>query len=156
MYKPTLNTSFTTQKWKTIPEYELEIYDDFKLDSVYYMFDNQTQWTIIKDNINASTYKITWKVPQEYWIGLRDGENRSVSFKITDVIGNTYISKEIKIIKDEIEAALVKFAEKGDFSVSPERIASHSEKKHSKTIIVIGKLGKGIQNTSHSKKEKKI
>jgi len=114
MYKPTLNTSFTTQKWKTIPEYELEIYDDFKLDSLYYMFSNQTQWTIIKDNINASTYKITWKVPQEYWIGLRDGENRSVSFKITDVIGNTYISKEIKIIKDENASSF--FVDTSDFS----------------------------------------
>lgn len=101
MYKPTLNTTFTVQKWRTLPEYELEIYDDFKLDALYYMFNNQTQWTIIKDDINTSTYKTTWKVPQSYWIGIRDGENCSVSFKITDIIGNEYISKEIKIIKDE-------------------------------------------------------
>lgn len=114
MYKPTLNTTFTTQRWKILPEYELEIYDDFKLDALYYMFNNQTQWTIIKDNINNATYKTTWKVPQNYWMGIRDGENRSVTFKITDIIGNEYISEEIKIIKDENASSF--FVDTTDFS----------------------------------------
>ena len=103
MYKPALNTSFTTQRWKNQPEYEIEIYDDFKLDALYYRFDNQTQWTIIKDNIDNSTYKTTWQVPQDYWIKMRDGENHTVFFKITDIIGNEYISNarnSPKIIKD--------------------------------------------------------
>ncbi len=103
MYKPALNTSFTTQRWKNQPEYEIEIYDDFKLDALYYRFDNQTQWTIIKDNIDNSTYKTKWQVPQDYWIKMRDGENHTVFFKITDIIGNEYISNarnSPKIIKD--------------------------------------------------------
>jgi len=99
----------------------------------------------VKEAVNISISELQSKIPPESRVIILGVYSPYKSLQHT-----------CAIIKDEIEAALVKFAEKGDFSVSPERIASHSEKKHSKTIIVIGKLGKGIQNTSHSKKEKKI
>jgi len=57
------------------------------------------------------------------------------------------------IIKDEIEAALVKFAEESDFFVSSERMVSHSQKTPSKVIIVMGKLERGVL---HSEKGENV
>lgn len=102
--KPVMNTTFGTVRSTEIPVFEIEIFDDFKLDSLSYKLDNETTWTPIKDNIDNNIYSKSWQVPQDFWVSIDEEDERRIYFKITDFIGNEYVtttSNSPVIIKDE-------------------------------------------------------
>ncbi len=85
--------SYTSSELPTLP---LDISDDFKLDSLYYKMDfkNQTDWTLIKEDINEDTDTVQWTVPDDIWVDLEKGKEYIVYFKITDLAGNEFETDE--------------------------------------------------------------
>ncbi len=70
--------------------------DDFKLDRIEYRlnFYGFINWTLVEDNINSKTYRKTWKLTQDDFDLMVEGEEYLLYFKVTDTAGNQYISTE--------------------------------------------------------------
>lgn len=86
------------------PSFDLEISDDFELDSVYYRPHSEAEWTEIDSNIGGKTYSDTWSVPEDYWVDIDPNEGHYIFFNVTDICGNELITDEDNspyIIKDE-------------------------------------------------------
>ena len=103
MTPPSLENQFeTVYKVTHLPVFDLKLYDDYKLDSISYRFD-AGDWIKIKSDINEAVFNITWSLPETLWESMRINEEHSVFFKITDALGNEYITtdKPLTIMKDE-------------------------------------------------------
>jgi outer membrane protein assembly factor BamB len=78
--------------------------DDFRLDAIQYHPNFDTSWTTIATNINASTYDTPWRLKEEYWDLMKEGEFYYLYFKINDTLGNTLLvtsnNQAITIRKD--------------------------------------------------------
>lgn len=99
-----LNDFEEVSEQKSLPTFSIEIQDDYELDSLYYQLDNQNEWNEIQTDIGEKNAIIEWTMQEEKWIEFREGIQRTVYFKITDKVGNTYVTDEkyaLKITKDE-------------------------------------------------------
>ncbi len=99
-----LNDFEETTNQRTLPTFNIEIQDDFKLYGLYYKLDNQTEYTIIREGIDKDQETIEWTMPETTWVEFVEGIQRSVYFKLTDKAGNIYVTtdeKSLKITKDE-------------------------------------------------------
>lgn len=86
-----------------LPEFSIEFGDDFKLEKVEYRLNFNTNWTLIKDNINSKSYAGEWNIVQDDWNYMAEKEEYKIYFKLTDFCGNQYNTsndKALKIIKD--------------------------------------------------------
>ncbi len=103
-YKPAFNS--TGYYFNEPRKFSIKFQDDYKLKSVEYRlnFQNLTEWTMIKDNINLPSYSGEWNLTEEYWESLDKDKTYYIYFKLTDFCGNTYTtttnSEAAKIIKD--------------------------------------------------------
>ena len=107
MVPPVLDSADIITTSSILPRIELEISDDYLLDSVYYSF-NTTDWKgPIEDGINKDTYSKKWSVPDEIWEDMIYGDSLPIYFKIIDANGNEYISSpdESPIIEKDINAS---------------------------------------------------
>lgn len=101
---PRILTEFAVEyRFNKLPEFSIEFGDDFKLDKVEYRLNFNTNWRLIKNNINSKSYAGEWNISQDDWEYMTEKEKYNLSFKLTDFSGNQYITPEnkaLKIIKD--------------------------------------------------------
>jgi outer membrane protein assembly factor BamB len=93
------------QHWfKELPEISIEFSDDFLLNSVEYKPETETEWILIKSNINKATYDSEWILSPQFWSGMQSVTEYILEFRIKDTLDNTRIIKNnngYKIYKDE-------------------------------------------------------
>ena len=100
MNKPVMNTTLEEELRTTeLPTFDIEIFDDFKLNNFSYSLDD-LNYTKIAEDIDNKTYTIKWSFPANIWESMNDGDEREVFFKITDFIGNENKVTTL-LIKDE-------------------------------------------------------
>jgi len=102
MKLPSIDTSFKDLYEKEEPPiFSFDISDDFKLVDVYYRIDSELTWNIIKSDINKENASIRWTFPKEYWTEMKEDEEHTIYFKVTDLCGNEYAStaSESPVIK---------------------------------------------------------
>ena len=98
--------SFSGEHWfKELPMISIDFRDDFKLDTIKYQpnFDTDT-WITIKSDINSRTYSSSWELKQEFWDQMEDEQQYTLNLWINDTLGNTrIISKDdgYIIVRDE-------------------------------------------------------
>ena len=118
LIQPELVNDFEeVSKQRELPTFSIEIQDDYELDGLYYQLDNQDDWNEIKSDIGQNNTIIEWTMKEDTWIEFREGIQRTVYFKITDKVGNTFVTDEsdaLKITKDESMNDL--FVDLSDFS----------------------------------------
>mgnify|MGYP006284092033 CR=1 FL=1 len=99
-----LNNFEDISEQRTIPTFSLSVQDDYKLDSLYYKLDNQDDWNEIETTIGKENATIEWTMDEDAWVEFVEGIQRTVYFKVTDSLGNSYETTEndaLKITKDE-------------------------------------------------------
>jgi len=95
MKLPSIDTNFRDIYESENPVvFSFDISDDFKLDSVLYDFDSDASWDLIESDIEKQNASIRWVIPKEYWLGIREEDEHTVFFKITDICGNEYVTDE--------------------------------------------------------------
>jgi outer membrane protein assembly factor BamB len=108
MTKPSLENDFDEDyKTRNIPTFELQISDDYMLESLSFKPDFETQWEKIKTGINQKTYTCKWEFPEEFWDQISEGQGHYIYFKIEDYCGNikeTTAQNTLYLVKDETVA----------------------------------------------------
>jgi len=99
----------STPSWFTEkPTFRVKFKDDFLLKSVEYQpnFDT-TAWELInlEEDIDKRETVLEWDLTQEYWDQMQEGEIYYISFKLTDFLGNEYITPESERLQIEIDEA---------------------------------------------------
>jgi len=97
-------------RFNEIPEFSgerlISFSDDFKLKSIEYRlsFHGIYEWTnITNEGISSKTYKEEWNITSSDWDDMKEGENYTLYFKLTDFCGNKYITPDteaLTIVKD--------------------------------------------------------
>ncbi|UCD14704.1 MAG: PQQ-binding-like beta-propeller repeat protein [Thermoplasmatales archaeon] len=103
--KPPTIPRFTKPLWyKSLPMFSIKFTDDFRLDTIEYRPNFETEWKIIDTDINKTTYESSWTLQTEYWDQMEEGEEYYLYFKVSDSVGNINITGDIDraltIIKD--------------------------------------------------------
>ena len=92
---PTFNTQFENNYLKTeLPRFELEISDDYMLESIQYRLQSETTWSNIKDGIDDKSFKIDWILAENKWASWNEGTSQYIFFKVKDFCGNEYNTTE--------------------------------------------------------------
>jgi hypothetical protein len=101
---PYILTEFSDEyRFNKLPEFSIDFEDDFKLEKIEYMLNFNTNWTLIKDNINSESYTDEWNIAQDDWDYMAEKEEYILYFKLTDLCGNQYTTSNdeaLTIIKD--------------------------------------------------------
>ena len=101
---PPNTLSFEDVYWfSSISGISINFSDDFKLDTIAYKPEFDTDWTIIATGINKSLYNEAWKLSEEDWNYMQEGQIYKIYFNVTDICGNKYVSDALQIAKDSIE-----------------------------------------------------
>ena len=69
-------------------EFSITFSDDFKLDTIEYKPNFETQWITIASDINQAIYGDAWEIAESYWNQMDEGESYYLYFRITDICGN--------------------------------------------------------------------
>ena len=107
---PTIKNVFNeVYKFIEIPSFNLELYDDYSLESLYYRFDNELTWTKVifdedADIKGKQTATVKWSLPDDKWADFAVDAEHYIYFKLEDTAGNIYETTKDntpKVIKDE-------------------------------------------------------
>jgi len=103
--KPYISTEFTDEyRFNELPRFSIKFNDDFELKKVEYSLNFNTNWTLIKNNIDSKSYTGEWNIAQNDWDYMNEEDEYSLYFKLTDSCGNQYITNSsneaLNIIKD--------------------------------------------------------
>ena len=87
-----------------LPEISILIEDDFRLKTIEYRPNFESEWTTVKTNINQKTFQDTWELKEEYWDEMTEGEEYYLYFRLIDTLENTNevitTGQAVKIGKD--------------------------------------------------------
>ena len=109
MTEPEITNDFGTHKNKSIPTITIEVIDDFKLQSLEYKVDFQSEWTKVVDDIDEETLSYTWTLPEDIWTSFEEEAEHKIYFRATDHAGNTYTTTSQNtfiVTKDENASAI--------------------------------------------------
>lgn len=96
-------------RFNDVPEFSGRRYirfsDDFKLKSIEYRLDfyGIYEWAPVELNVGNKNYDKEWNLTSEDWEYMKEDENYTLYFRLTDSCGNQYITPEnkaITIVKD--------------------------------------------------------
>ncbi len=104
-----------------IPSFNLELYDDYSLNSLYYKIDEENYIKVVfnlTDDIKSKQdVSVNWNLPDDKWASFKENEEHYIYFKLEDMAGNyieTPSSNTPKVIKDENISQL--YVDLSDFS----------------------------------------
>jgi len=119
---PEINTAFeSSYTYKELPNMNLNISDDFMLDSFGYRLDDETKWTWIKQSgINAETYSVDWVLSESKWTSWDEGETHHIYFIVTDEAGNVYEDNPLKITKENMDDFFIDLSNFAEFHLDKE------------------------------------
>jgi outer membrane protein assembly factor BamB len=105
-------------KFIEIPSFNLELYEDYSLESLYYRLDNEVDWSEIKDDIKGKqNATVKWVLSDDKWADFTVDAEHYIYFKVKDTAGNSYQTTQgntPKVIKDENNSQL--YVDLTDFS----------------------------------------
>jgi outer membrane protein assembly factor BamB len=111
--KPNKPEFETEESYKSLPSFEIEFEDDYKLKTVEYRlnFHEPDNWIKINDDdINNKSYIGKWSLTQGDWELMEDELTYYMYFKLTDTCGNIYVTSSfdetLNITKDTIPPGL--------------------------------------------------
>ncbi|MCJ7571445.1 MAG: PQQ-like beta-propeller repeat protein [Candidatus Thermoplasmatota archaeon] len=107
---PIIKNKFNSE-YKTIiiPSFNLQLYDDYSLENLYYRLDNETDYKKVvfnktEDIKGKQDITVKWMLPDDKWADFKEDEEHYIYFKLDDTAGNnieTTKSNTPKVIKDE-------------------------------------------------------
>lgn len=115
MVTPLLDSADLITSPNVIPKVKVTISDDLELESFEYSF-NQINWNLIKDNINADKYTTTWTMDENVWKNMVGNDTKNLYFRITDSLGNIYVSNSPELVLQKGENASSYYIDVSDFS----------------------------------------
>ena len=97
---PYISAEFTSEyRFNELPKFSIKFNDDFELEKVEYRLNFNTDWTLIKNNIDSKSYTGEWNIAQDDWDYMVEKEEYKLYLKLTDLCGNQYTAA-LTIIKD--------------------------------------------------------
>jgi len=107
---PIIKNDFNSEyKSIIIPSFDLELFDDYSLESLYYRLDDEEEYIKVvfnqtEDIKDKQDVNIEWTLPDNKWADFKEDEEHYIYFKLEDTVGNyieTTRSNTPKVIKDE-------------------------------------------------------
>jgi outer membrane protein assembly factor BamB len=120
---PIIKNIFNSEyKSMVIPSFDLQLYDDYSLEALYFKIDNEVDYTMVVFNgtldiKGKQEVTVAWSLPDDIWVDFIENEEHYIYFKLEDSAGNyieTTNSNTPKVIKDENISQL--FVDLSDFS----------------------------------------
>lgn len=139
---PTAPTFQDIYWFHDLPSFSIPFTDDFRLNTIQYRPNFDTDWITIAQHVNQSSYTAHWNLSQDDWDRMQNNQTYYLYFRVNDTLGNTLTltdpTKALKLSRDTDKPTIIIEA--------PTNETFHNTNEHFNITARASDLGSGIES----------